>query len=75
VQRRFLNATGLTHRAVRQIERAREAARLLARGTPILDTVVQLGYADQPHLTRALKRFAGQTPAQLLKQPVDMSRL
>jgi hypothetical protein len=24
-------------------------------------------YADQPHLTRSLKRFAGQTPAQIVR--------
>ena len=30
------------------------------------------GYADQPHLTRSLKRFIGQTPAQILRSnPVD----
>jgi AraC-like DNA-binding protein len=67
VQRRFLRATGLTHNTVYQIERARQAAALLRQGIPILDTADQLGYADQPHLTRALKRFVGQTPAQLLR--------
>jgi AraC-like DNA-binding protein len=67
VQRRFLRATGLTHTAVYQIERARQAAALLERGVPILDTVEQAGYADQPHLTRSLKRLIGQTPAQILR--------
>lgn len=66
VQRRFLYATGLTQGAVSQIERARQAATLLQQGVSILDTVELAGYADQPHLTRALKRFIGQTPAQLL---------
>lgn len=66
VQRRFLHATGLTQGAVSQIERARQAAVLLRQGVSILDTVDLAGYADQPHLTRALKRFVGQTPAQLL---------
>lgn len=66
VQRRFLHATGLTQGAVSQIERARQAATLLQQGVAILDTVEWAGYADQPHLTRALKRFIGQTPAQLL---------
>ena len=66
VQRRFLGATGLTHAAVRQIERARHAVSLLNRGVSILDTVDQAGYADQPHLTRSLKHFVGQTPAQIL---------
>lgn len=68
VQRRFLHATGLTHGAVHQIERARRAAALLQQGVSILDTVEQVGYADQPHLTRSLKRLVGQTPAQLLSQ-------
>lgn len=68
VQRRFLRATGLTHGAVYQIRRANEAFWLLTEGIPILDTVELLGYADQPHLTRALKRFFGQTPAQLLRK-------
>jgi AraC-like DNA-binding protein len=37
----------------------------LRQGVSILDTVEQAGYADQPHLTRSLKRLIGQTPAQL----------
>lgn len=65
VRHRFLRATGLTRSYIRQIERAKEAAALLERGVPILDTVHQLGYADQPHMTRSLKRFVGQTPAQV----------
>jgi AraC-like DNA-binding protein len=32
----------------------------------ILDTVYQAGYFDQAHLTRSLRRFIGQTPAQLM---------
>ncbi len=64
-QRRFLRATGLTHSAVRQIERARYATVLLRQGASIFDTVFQAGYFDQPHLTRALRYFIGQTPAQI----------
>jgi AraC-like DNA-binding protein len=64
-QRRFLQATGLTQNTLRQIERARYATRLLKQGTSILDTVYNAGYFDQPHLTRSLKHFIGQTPAQL----------
>lgn len=67
VQRRFLRATGLTHGAVRQIERARLAMRLLQQGVPILDVTYETGYADQPHLTRSLKRLLGQTPAQIVR--------
>jgi AraC-like DNA-binding protein len=65
VRHRFLQATGLTQRYIRQFERARLAGTLLRQGVPILDTVFQAGYFDQPHLTRALKQFIGYTPAQL----------
>ncbi len=65
-QRRYLQATGFTQTATRQIERARLATYLLKQGVSILDTVYEAGYFDQPHLTRSLKHFIGQTPAQLL---------
>jgi len=68
LQYRFLRATGLTHGTVRQIERARHAVALLEQGISILDTVEQAGYADQPHLTRSLRRFIGQTPAQIVRE-------
>jgi AraC-like DNA-binding protein len=63
VQRRVLRATGLTQGTIRQIERSKQAVNLLGRGASIGDTVEQLGYADQAHLTRSLRRFVGQTPA------------
>ncbi|MCB0210948.1 MAG: helix-turn-helix transcriptional regulator [Anaerolineae bacterium] len=66
-QRRFLRATGLTRGTFEQIERARQAVNLLEQGTSIVDAVYHAGYADQPHLTRSLKRFVGQTPAQILR--------
>jgi Helix-turn-helix domain len=67
VRRRFLQATGLTYKGIQQIERAQQAMTLLQQGVPILDAVYQLGYADQPHMTRALKYFVGQTPAQIAR--------
>jgi len=70
-QRHFLRTTGLTHSAVRQIERARYATTLLMQGMSILDTVFQAGYFDQPHLTRSLRHFIGMTPAQI----VDRNRI
>jgi AraC-like DNA-binding protein len=71
-QRHFLRTTGLTHRAVRQIERARYATTLLQQGVPILDVVYEAGYFDQPHLTRSLKYFIGQTPAQIMDSSNSM---
>lgn len=68
VRHRFLQAAGVTQSHIHQYERAQRAASLLAQGVPILDTVYQAGYFDQPHLTRALKRFTGKTPGQYLVQ-------
>src|SRR5258708_26842145 len=68
VQRRFLQAAGVTHSAARQIERARYATLLLQQGISILDTIEEPGYFDQPHLTRSLKYYIGLTPAQLIRQ-------
>lgn len=68
VRHRFLRATGLSQNQIHQIERAQRAAALLGKGLPILDTVCEAGYFDQPHLTRALKLWVGQTPSQLLRE-------
>lgn len=68
IQYRFLRATGLTRSAIAQIGRAKHAEALLLRGVPIADVIDEAGYSDQPHLTRALKRLIGQTPAQLVRR-------
>jgi hypothetical protein len=65
VQRRVSRATGLTPSTLRQIRRADMAVALLSSGMPARDAARQAGFADQPHLTRSLKRFVGQTPAQV----------
>ena len=67
LRRHCLRATGLTSGAIRQIDRARQAAALLQQGVPILDTVDELGYFDQAHLTRRLSRLIGHTPAELFR--------
>jgi AraC-like DNA-binding protein len=66
VQRRVVQATGLTQGTIRQIERAQQAVELLDRGVPMADVVVLAGYADQAHLTRSLRRFVGKTPGQFV---------
>jgi helix-turn-helix protein len=67
IQRRFIRSTGLTYGAVRQIERAKHAAGLLRSGISILDVADTLGYSDQAHLTRSLRRFLGTTPGRVAK--------
>lgn len=65
VRHRFSQATGLSQNYIHQFQRAQQAAALLEQGISILDTVFEAGYYDQPHLTRSLQRFIGQTPAQI----------
>jgi AraC-like DNA-binding protein len=65
LQRRFRAATGLSREAVRQIERVRVAAVLLLSGESVRDVVDELGYYDEPHLARALRRYVGRTAQQL----------
>ncbi|MGW5385577.1 helix-turn-helix domain-containing protein [Nocardia sp. NPDC003963] len=65
LERRFRAATGLTQGAVRQIGRARTAALLLSSGETSGDVVDKLGYYDEPHLARALRRYIGRTAQQL----------
>ncbi len=67
IRHRFLRATGLTQSHILQFERARRAEGLLKQGLPILETVFEAGYFDQPHLTRSLKQFIGYTPAQIIR--------
>ncbi len=74
-QRHFLRATGITSRAVRQIERARYATYLLRQGVPIADTVFDAGYFDQAHMTRALKSLIGQTPGEIGRRDRQLSFL
>ena len=63
----FLRATGLTRSRIHQMKQAQQATTLLQQGVPILDTVHEVGYFDQPHLTRALKQFIGHTPLQIVQ--------
>jgi hypothetical protein len=64
VQRHFAKVTGLSPRHVRQIARAREAVARLRDGAAIAAVAYDLGYADQSHLTREVKRLTGYTPGQ-----------
>jgi AraC-like DNA-binding protein len=74
-QRHFRLATGLTHRAYRQVQRAGYATRLLQDGAGIGETVHSAGYYDQAHLTRSLTRLIGQTPARIQRHERQLSFL
>jgi hypothetical protein len=74
-QRHVLRATGLSQRAIVQIERARHATQLLRAGLPILDVVHEAGYYDQADLTRSLRRRIGLTPLQVARRVEQLSFL
>lgn len=67
----FQRSTGLRQGFIQQIKRAQKAMELLQHGSSILDTAHELGYADQPHLTRSLKRLLGYTPHQILTSALN----
>lgn len=74
-QRHFMHATGITHRRMLTIQRARRATMLLREGLSILDTVHESGYFDQAHLTRSLKTLMGTTPTELRRGGLQLSLL
>jgi AraC-like DNA-binding protein len=74
-QRHFMRTAGLTQSTIRQIDRARYATVLLQNGLSTAQVVADAGYYDQPHLCRALKRFIGQTPAQIAAHAQPLSLL
>ncbi|MGY1986757.1 helix-turn-helix domain-containing protein [Blastococcus sp. SYSU DS0669] len=65
LERRFRAATGLSRGAIEQIGRARTATALLLGGATAATVVADLGYYDEPHLARALRRYIGRTAGQL----------
>ncbi len=71
VRRRFVLATGLPYKTIAQIERAKQAAALLEQGISLIDAAYQAGYADQPHMTRALKQYIGYTPALIARAGIE----
>ena len=63
LNRRFRQQFGLPPVAWRNQLRVARARRLLAQGVPPAQVAAQLGFADQPQLTRAFRAALGITPA------------
>jgi AraC-like DNA-binding protein len=73
-QRRAARAICVIMLRVRPVARAGKAVEALGKGLSPQDAALLPGYAGQAHLTRALRRFTGQTPAQVNRGshwPVD----
>jgi hypothetical protein len=65
LERHFRRTLGVTPKTMQQILRARQAVHLLVQGRPAVAVATELGYSDQPHLVRSLKKLIGQTPREL----------
>ncbi len=68
LQRRFGRTVGVNPAYIAQIERAWQAVHLLKQGKAITEVADELGYSDQAHLNRNLKRITGFTPRQNAKR-------
>lgn len=67
MQRHFLATLGMTPKQFSQIQRACRAVDLLGQGTAPATVAAELGYSDQPHLTRSLKTIMGRTPGDITR--------
>lgn len=66
LQARFLAAVGLTLKEYALVQRLQATIRELDGGAGgLAETALAAGFADQAHATRAVRRFAGLTPAKL----------
>ena len=66
LQARFVAAVGLTVKEYALVQRLQATIRQLDAGDGALaETALDMGFADQAHATRAVRAFAGLTPARL----------
>ena len=68
-RREFFKTVQVSPKEYASIIQFHRALRLVSiRGLSIADAAFEAGYADQPHMTRAFKRFGGFSPNQIPKQ-------
>jgi AraC-like DNA-binding protein len=67
LERRFLASIGVSPRHCIQLVRFENVIQILRndKQTPLIDLSFKLGFADQPHFTRFVKKFSGTTPGML----------
>lgn len=75
LHRRSLAAFGYPPQVLGRVLRFRRAVRSLQAGTPPAQVAAEAGFADQAHLSREVRAFAGTTPAALRPaQPAAANR-
>jgi hypothetical protein len=65
VQQHFKQTTGITQKDFQLIRRAQEAVRRLKRGDNAASVAADLGYSDQPHMIKSIKKIMGHLPSNL----------
>jgi AraC-like DNA-binding protein len=68
LRRIMLAEVGLAPKVYQQVVRLQRFIRAIDAGTPLAAAAMTAGYADQPHLTRAVRRFSALTPADLARE-------
>ncbi|MHB8465643.1 MAG: helix-turn-helix domain-containing protein [Acidimicrobiales bacterium] len=68
LRRIVLAEVGLAPKVYQQVVRLQRFVRAVDAGAPLAAAAAAAGYADQPHLTRDIRRFAGLTPALLAQE-------
>lgn len=75
VSRGFVRCYGVSPKRYRREHRARRAlAEILAGDDPLAQTAVRAGFADQAHMTRAVREVAGETPGRLRDKSIQSPR-
>lgn len=64
----FKQAVGLSPIAYRNQQRVHAARKLLLAGKPIAEAALEVGFADQSHLTRQFQRIVGVSPGKYVQQ-------
>jgi AraC-like DNA-binding protein len=68
LRRILLENVGITPKTFQSVLRLQRFVRAADRGTSLVAAAAHAGYADQAHLSREMRRFAGLTPLHLVQQ-------
>lgn len=59
MQRHFHEVTGIGRKTLNKIRRAQDAVKMLQAGTATAEVAAEVGYTDQSHLTKDLRKIMG----------------